>query len=190
VEYDFLTWTSFPSSVKLVNDEPEKATWLLVFDFLSVKPGASIRAEMKAKQEKVLYPKYVSGFAVDGWDGKEWKRIARLALPLGNFDWSEQRLDLVVPSGIMAIRGALAGGAGSSEGVPGFTWFDDLKIYQDDVLIYANDFSNWNPYIGAGLGGALTAVPAYLIAKKPEYALVGVIGALIGAGVGYMTAKP
>jgi hypothetical protein len=92
-----------------------------------------------------------------------------------------------VPTGIQSIRCNFAAGGGTPEGV---TWYDDLKIYQDGVLIYSNGFDNWNPYIGAGLGGVLTAIPAYLITKKPEYALVGLLGALIGAGVGYKTAKP
>jgi len=138
-EYDFLTWTSFPSSAKLFNDEGKAwAWWGYVYFGLKVAPGSSLSLRVKAKQENVLYSH--SHIPIGGYDGKEWRRIGALSLPLGTFDWTEHRRDLTVPNDIIAIASSPAGGAGSPD-KPGITWFDDLKIYQDDKLIYDNYFS-------------------------------------------------
>jgi len=138
-EYDFLTWTSFPSSIKMINDEPREWAWLGNVFQLSVKPGSKIRRVIKVKQQNVLYAG--SHTPIDGWDGKTWRRLANLWLPMGSFGWVEDVKELTVPSDVTAIRGHLAGGGSGSPETPGITWFDDLKIYQDDVLIYENYFS-------------------------------------------------
>jgi hypothetical protein len=194
-EYDFLTWTSFPSSGKIINElvsdwvnwqwPPE--SWPLV----AVTPGSVLKVVYNVKQQGVT-GRALSHFSVDGWNGSNWRRLANVPpewLPPGTWDWRHVEHSFTVPTDVTLIRFNPAGGDGTP-GAPGITWWDDLKIFQDGKLIYVNGFDNWNPYVGAGLGGVLTAVPAYLIAKRPEYALVGVIGALIGAGVGYVTAKP
>jgi len=184
IEYDFLTWTSFPSSIKLINDEPERAAWTKFYNAISVRPGFTLRVQIMAKQENVQY--YVGGLAVEGFDGKEWTRILRTKLPLGTFDWSIHSQEITVPANVVAIRLNMAGGAGEP-GRPGITWFDDLKIYQDNVLIYANDFSNWNPYIGAGAGGVVGGVGGYQLTKDiPTAVGVAALGALVGAAIGYL----
>ena len=75
-------------------------------------------------------------------------------------------------------------------GAKGVTWFDDVKVYQDNVLIYSNDFSNWNPYIGAGIGAVIGGVGGHLATKKPEYALIALPVAVIGGVVGWLTTSP
>jgi len=163
-EYDFLTWTSFPSSAKLYNDEGRGwvwAWWGWIFYDLPVTPGAKLAVKVKAKQQNVLYS--ASHIPIDGYNGKEWRRLWSLRLPLGTFDWSEHSRTETLPTDIIAIRSSPAGGAGSAT-APGITWFDDLKIYQDDKLIYENKFSNWLPYQIAG--AVITAIPIGLYAAR------------------------
>jgi hypothetical protein len=64
-------------------------------------------------------------------------------------------------------------------------WFD--KSLEDRFIF---EETNRNAAIGAGVGGIAGALAGYLITKNPLYALVGIPGALVGAAVGYYTAKP
>jgi hypothetical protein len=197
-EWDFLVWSTFPSSLKLVNFQTDRDFAYKPVDKLSVKPGSTVKVEIKAKIQDVAGPIYRwaagSRIRVTGWyPNREEHMFTEFPdhfIGTGTLDWHTVSFEGKIPAEINMISLYLTCGYASSKDKPATTWFDDLKIYQDGVLIYANDFTNWNPYIGAGAGGALTAVPAYLITRKPEYALVGIIGALIGAGVGYATAKP
>jgi len=197
VEYDFLAWTSFPSSLKAVNDGVERRMAGKNIVDLVVSPGAEIKAVIKAKQQNVLGPPaplsrlslVVSEAGVPPWSDITPKE---LMFPSGTFDWTEFQGVVTVPSGIRILRVVCNGGWGT-ETILGITWFDDLEIYQDDVLIFHEDFSNWNPYIGAGLGGVGGAIAGYLIKPKEPLvpALVGAcLGAVLGGGVGYFTAVP
>ena len=160
-KHDFLTWKSFPSSAKLTNDEIKGwAWWGYVYENLSVEPGAVLSIRVKAKQKDVTH--HVSHIPIDGFDGIEWRRMASLHLPLGTFDWKEHRRDIVVPPSIIAIRSSPAGGAGSEE-LPGITWYDDLKVYQDGDLIFSEDFTNWNSYIPYLIVGGIVSVIVGLI---------------------------
>jgi len=143
-EYDFLSWTSFPSSGKILNDT--RASWAYFFDGytpnLAVTPGSTVTIRVNAKQENVMY--MAGGIAVHRYDRAtgEWKLLTVLKLPLGSFDWQTFEHIFKVPSNVTVIRCRIrAGGSGVSTS-PGITWFDDLKIYMDDKLIYMNKFSN------------------------------------------------
>jgi len=185
IEYDFLTWTSFPSSLKIVNDVLNSWHWYSeVGRGTPVKPGGKLKVSVKAKLQNVVSNE--SHVAVDGWNGSSWVRLMDLGVKTGTIDWAEWNGETTVPAGIQYIRCNLAAGGGTPEGI---TWYDDLKIYQDGALIYANDFSNWNPIIGAGAGAAVGAVAGYALTKKPIYALAALPGALIGGIVGYLTVK-
>ena len=145
IEYDFLIWRSFPSSIKLINDEPERyvyAPWGLVAENIPVMSGATLKIECQVKQENVIYG--YSHLPIHGFDGKEWKWIKEVRIPKGTFDWSTQSLTISVPSGITLIRVTLAGGAGTPASL-GITWFDDLKVYMDDELVYDNYFTALRP---------------------------------------------
>jgi len=183
-EYDFLTWTSFPSSIKLTNDERREWAWTgWVFYGLPVRPGSKLTVKFKAKQQNVLYS--VSHVPIDGYNGSEWRRIVNFGLSLGTFDWTEHSRTITVPSDIISIRSSLAGGAGSPEAL-GITWYDDLRVYMDDKLIFSYDFGNWNPIIGAGAGIVGIGVPAYLYTKNIPVAIgAGVVASLVGAAIGY-----
>jgi len=163
-EFDFLTWTSFPSSLKQLNDEVGGWTWSGYFpDTITVRPGSTIKFEFNAKQQNVL-TQYRSHYRIIGFDGEKWVNIPRalISLPIGTFDWKHYETHFVVPANIKAIRGAPRGGAGMPEA--GITWWDDLKIYMDDKLIYENKFSNWLPYQMAG--AVITAIPVGLYATR------------------------
>lgn len=209
-EYDFLTWTSFPSSAKLICDEPE--TWVSGGDSppIGVRPGSTVKITVKAKQENVLYKH--SHIHIDEWDGKEWKMAVPLTvppypnIPFGHVDWTQfSSAEYIIPPSVTAIIFRPLGGPGSKE-APGVTWFDDLKIYQDGVLIYAEDFSKWDPLIGAGIGAGVLGVVVPAVVRVPEpgvsyeyqkpvlekepllaAGLAG-LGALMGGGVGLLTA--
>jgi hypothetical protein len=196
--YDFVVWRSFPSSAKLVSDRfDELASWpRFLAHGLSVKRGAKLTVQFYAKQENVLGEKGVkqasgvSRLSVYGSaDGKTWKYLSGIALPPGTFDWQLFSGELTVPSDVAVIRLYLGGGWGAP-GRPGVTWVDDVKIYQDGALIYSEDFSNWSPYIGAGLGAVAGGVGGYLATGKPEYALAALPVALVGGIIGWLTAKP
>jgi len=147
VEYDFITWTSFPSSLKLFSDEyrpppPAPMAGLNITDII-VTPGKNIRVVAKAKQQNVLEPRsritlYVSKDGRPPWT--DLVRDVRLQLPSGTFDWRDYSFTVTIPAGLPYMRVVANGGPGTPE-APGITWFDDLKIYQDDKLIYDNYFS-------------------------------------------------
>jgi len=150
---DFLTWTSFPSSVKLVNDTEKFLTWRIIPSekALAVNPGSKLHAEIRVKQEGILGP-YKSHLALRAAALPEWPVVDRIMIPNGTFDWSDFTVEADIPSNVSSILVYFAT-------VPkGTNWFDDLRIYQDGVLIYENKFSNWGPFIGipvpivAGLG--------------------------------------
>ncbi|RLJ01576.1 MAG: hypothetical protein DRP08_05350, partial [Candidatus Aenigmatarchaeota archaeon] len=88
-EYDFLTWTSFPSSLKIINDEPR---WLFYpCDVVQVDPTLPYSCTVKVKQlnvRKVREDLWGSGIRIMVWDGKEWKSRGGVEFPLGTWDWS------------------------------------------------------------------------------------------------------
>ena len=195
-EYDFLVWTSFPSSIKFwdIRAKVGIAVWSDWTPAIAVAPGNLVKVQVNCKQENVLYS--TSRAETWGWveAEKRWRKVFGLwvDIPRGTIPkFKTFTSEMKVPEDITAIRVRVGGGSGSPE-APGITWFDDLKIYQDDELIYSNDFSNWNPYIGAGVGAVATAIPAWLITRNP-LATLGVsvlVGAPLGGLVGYLTAKP
>ena len=149
VECDFLSYTSFPSSVKLVNVTDEVIyVWHIVADDISIKPGAKVTLECNAKQVRHVVEGEITGVRLDVLVGGKWLEpgFMWLPFPYGTFDW--QRIPPgtrtgIVPAGATVMKVALY-----AKGVKGdVAWFDDLKIFQDDILIYSNDFSNWAPVI-------------------------------------------
>ena len=121
-----------------------------------VAPGKSLKLLVKAKTKNIQYEP--SHIGIDGWNGSVWRRLASPPVaPLGSMDWKEISYSTIIPADIGDIRIYLYGSVGQS-------WFDDLKIFQDDALIYMNKFTNWLPYQIAG--AAITAVPVALYATK------------------------
>jgi len=189
IEYDFLSWTSFPSSLKMIYDGARGFWWFIPGSERPVKPGA-VRISVKVKKENVgltpgIDPEFRdSRVIIWGFNGAEWKWLGKMTVGYGTENWREYTGEVEIPAGIDLLKVQLRCGAGAKER-PAITWFDDLKIYQDDKLIYANDFNNWNPYIGVGVGGVVVAVPTYLYTKNvPVSVGAGVVGSLIGAAIG------
>jgi len=197
-EYDFLTWTSFPSSLKLTNDEKDVVIGAWTPN-LPIAKGDKLRVEVDVKQKDVPpepAPHVGKAFIWHRvWDGKEWAIWAWVPFSEREIpstpEWTKFSLyNVIVPEGFSAISFAPHLWGSGVPNTPGIAWFDNLKIYKNDVLIYSDDFNNWNPYIGAGAGGAAGALAGYLITRNPVYALAGIPTALIGAAVGIYTAKP
>ncbi len=198
-EYDFLTYTSFPSSVKLINDEVGQTAWWKTWVpySLPVTPGSTLRTEVKIKQQDVIN-RPESRVILLGLKAGEWVGSKDLGLgypfigyvPLGTFDWTLFERTITVPDDVPTIRLAYAGGAGTPERT-GLTWYDDLKIYQDDVFIYENKFSDWTP-VGAVAGGIIGGVTGELTKPiGPISPLIGALGGVaLGAGIGYALSQP
>jgi hypothetical protein len=82
-EYDFLTWVSFPSSIKMVCDEAAFAGALALPDH-PVKGGSKITLKLKLKGENIKAPPNNSHVVFATYDGAKWVEIAlqtQLELP-------------------------------------------------------------------------------------------------------------
>ena len=187
-EHDFFSFTSFPSSIKLINDEPEVIRYpkpeMKWFWTIPVDPEKIlIKTVVKVKQANV--PAIKGRIWAIGWNGVDWIGMGFPdELPLGSFDWITLETEREMPLNTSIVRLQLNGGGGTKE-KPSTTWFDDLKIYQNGELIYSNDFANWNPYLGAGLGGLAGGVGGYELTKDiPTTIGISLLGSLIGAGIG------
>jgi len=152
-EYDFLTWTSFPSSIKLVNDEsPQNKPFYKIAEGIPVKPHATLKAIYKGKTENSTEPPGGGNFVMvrllDAAGRYVTHKVAWIGY--GTIDWKDVQAVVTAPSEAAVMEVYIAGAGGRPE-MPAITWFDDLKIYQDDEFIYENKFSNWKPYILAGI---------------------------------------
>jgi len=164
VEYDFLDFISFPSSLKIRNSALTRTGRLLQLTF-PVKPGDKVVVKVMAKQENVSPQSRNSLIDFNMLINGEWRYWMGLGLPAGSFGWSPFEITGVAPAGItrFMLRGVWGGGSGD-DARPAVTHFDDLKIYHNDKLIYENKFSNWLPYQIAG--AVITAIPIGLYAAR------------------------
>jgi len=147
IEYDFLNWKSFPSSLKLTNKNPSDWVYGPYSAIIPIIPSSIISVKVQVKQENVIPPN-PSHVLIGGWNGEKWIDIpAKRETPFGTFDWASfDFYNTQIYPDTQALRVHVSGGGGRPE-TPGITWFDDLRIYRNDVLIYSNDFSNWAPII-------------------------------------------
>jgi len=190
VEYDFISFTSFPTSLIISNLSDQRYT-LRGSPAVKVAPNSTLKVDFSMKVQNVRI--------IEGWgsyarvygssDGKTWRQICLVPERDGAFgtrNWKTYSVVFVTPADINYVYVELVASAGLF-GKPGISWYDDLKIYQDDKLIYANDFSNWNPYIGAGALGIVGGAGAYQLTKNiPVSVGVATLGSLIGAGIGLL----
>jgi len=189
VEYDF--WPnciSPPSCRKVFNDEP---TWWYPWEAstptIRVLPNSNVTIKVWAKQENALNTEYKSVVSLKGWDGETYRWIppGGIGLPIGTFDWQEFEIKFPIPDDIIGIILRTAVGGGLSPETPCIIWYDDLRIYMDDALIYENDFSDWAPVIGAGLGMITLGYVGYTYPVEPlGKPLTTLLGAAVGAGLG------
>lgn len=135
IQYDFKDWVSIPSSVKLVSEKTDWPARIVLVEGLPVVSGRPIEVEFKAKQEGVLEEH--SMFVIHRWAEDTWKWGGQITTPLGTYDWQKIKGELSITD-TTAIHVAFWGGKG-------ITWFDDLRIFQDDKLIYDNYFSAIRP---------------------------------------------
>jgi len=187
VESDFLAWTSFPSSLKLIGID--ESAWSPLYDSIPVK-GVKLRIEVNVKQRDVLY--HQTHIHMDVWNGKEWKYIPELTgydrtkavwpIPFGTFNWTKFATEESLPMDAQVVRFKLVGGY-AEKGKPGTVWWDDLRIFQNGELIYENKFSNWKP-VGAVAGAVIGGVAGGIY--KPIGPIVSpLVMAVTGLGLGY-----
>ena len=143
IQYDLLTWKSFPSSLKVLNDVPAEPFFIGETGWLAVTPTKTIKFQIWGKGQRILGDR-PSRIAIDGRNGG-LIRLYDGFFPKGTFDWHLLEKTFAVPSGVTMINASWIAGNGYSVGQPATTWFDDLKIYQDDVLIYDNYFTAIRP---------------------------------------------
>ena len=151
---DFLTWKSFPSSLKLENvTEPVSYVWPTLAEGVPVTPSKPLRVEVYAKQ--VDSSLYHSGVRVDAWTGEKWYYAVGWLEFFGTFNWKK----FVVTSNPVQMDAKALKVMIFALGPKGkTTWYDDLRIYQDDILIYENKFTGLWPLtsviapIATGLG--------------------------------------
>ena len=197
LDYDQFVFNSFPSSLKLVNKEDRLRGWWVVFDNVPVTPSSVIQAEIAAKSNNVQTPIQPgdektrgSYLTIYGSSDGETYRYLDFLVPRetvrGIRDWGNYVQEHMMPEDVRFIRGRLVAAKGE-------TWFDDLKIYQNGVLIYTEDFTNWAPYtlaaFGAGIGGIIGEMYKP-IGPIVSPLIVTALGAMFGAGIGYALTSP
>jgi len=141
--YDFLQWTSFPSSLRVSNDEGINIRFRSR-QFIPVKTPATIRIEgnIKVENGSITEPAWI---AVVGWNaaGREVARFGTGGTVSQN--WVKMEASRDMPTGIANIELRMVCAGSGTKGKVATTWFDDLKIYQDDELIYDNYFTALRP---------------------------------------------
>lgn len=160
-EYDFLNYTSFPSSMKAINDEEKFVPINLLYDY-PVEGGDTVKVSAMVKGENIDE----SHIAVRYFDGETWRNAPKtpIFLPKGNYDWREITLETAVDTPAQMLRVTVYGGQGPGT-QPSTTWVDDAEVYVNDELVKAESFSNWTPYLVGGtiVGGVAGARYAEII---------------------------
>ena len=147
--YDFLTWVSFPSSLKLVSFpyvEGGARQWRpWIIRGIPVTPGKELKLQYNAKKQNLMFD---SSIVIYGLKGEEARWLGVVVAGTGTLDWRTYTRSspdrIVVPEDIKEIGLVFPCGAGVPPN-PGITWFDDLKIYMDDKLIYDKYFTALRP---------------------------------------------
>jgi len=188
VEHDFLSYTSFPSSLKCVNP---RSQYVGGGDYkgLSVTPGATLRTEVNIKQKDVY--ESLGYFHINSYYNEERKFLGELITlrRYGSFDWTKVVKEVKAPTDAKWITVDPTFPPGTTE-KPAIVWIDDLKIYQDDKLIYRNYFTPWKPVLGVGLGTVIGGVagvkyPVSRVGRSLPVIAAG-LGALIGGAAGVL----
>jgi len=135
--YDFLQWTSFPSSLKVDNDTGKSAnvTRKEAVDlyFVPVTTPARIRLECNIKTQNAVVdqPAWV---AIQGYDAKGNPVTgAHFTSSFAYYpDWVKSSAEYDMPAGVVLLAVRLVAAGSGVAGKMATTWFDDLKIYQDE----------------------------------------------------------
>ena len=137
MEYDLINWTSLPSSMKLVNETDELAyVWGKYIEAIPVKPNTPFIMVVNGKRDIIPLEQKYSAIRMD-YAGT-WDNIVSLHLPRESFEWMEITKTGVIPEDASHVDLRIF-----AKGINGDkTWFDDLRIYQNDVLIYENHFTD------------------------------------------------
>jgi len=193
--FDFLKWTSPPSSLLVVNEKGTSATiWRRGSPELYLvplpKPG-HVRLECNVMTRGAVeeHPAWVAaiGYGPDGrtvprtWfrtNVAYWPRWVRIS---GEHD---------MPEGVVMLAVRLVAAGSGVKGRPATTWYDDLAIYLDGELMYENKFTNWSPYAGAVLGAVLGGAAAWLSGRRKLCAAAAALAGAGGAALGWVLAKP
>jgi len=154
IGHDYLNYTSWPSSLKIVSEgygpvpvpDDEQPSF-------SAEKGDVFKAEVMVRQENVTSEhrsSYVllgngENLGFDSWEAE-------------SFDWIRSTKTFTeVPADVNMVRLQMRGGGTEDPSVPAVTWYDDLKIYKNDRLIYEDGFASYTPY-GVGVGIAVAGV--------------------------------
>jgi len=151
-EHDHLSFTSFPSSIKSINDtEKPNRNVLEVID--GIEEGDEIGVESQMKVENV----FGNAQAQVGIRDENNNRLLALFPGIeGTRDWGLVSGEKTAPAGADNIRIMAKGGRPPEAEQVALTWFDDYRVYVNGKLVFEDKFSNWTPYlVGTGLAGVV-----------------------------------
>ena len=191
--HDFLNFISFPSSLAIKTIRKFDSYYREGIDVRLPLPRAIVTVKTYMATKNAVSPP-PDGSAteitvIDPTGKTAFYPVSRLT---GTTPWTpiEKTIDFSGAPENMTLN--VFSRIGASDGInPSITWFDDLKIYQDDTLIYSDDFSKWDPVIGAGIGAPIGGAAGYLL-REPlgpmvSEAVGAVLGGALGGGVGLLT---
>lgn len=195
IKYDFSTWTSLPSSLRLTNDEDRSHVRFLTKNIPAI-PNSLLRLTVDAKKKDVTLSSerdsMIAVYAIKGEERPIW--LDAVEIGGGTSDWktySEWRSgrEIRVPSDITQLGVAYRAGARGQK--VAITWLDNLELYQNEKHIYKDRFNKWSPLIGAVVGGTIgfivpeTGVWLSSAERGLLLATTGV-GSILGGITGYL----
>jgi len=140
VEYDFLDWVSFPSSIKVINNEVRFEPIPILVDY-PVAGGETVTLSVMVKGQNI----YRSHIALRYFDGTVWKNAHLEYLPQGTYDWREIVTSGKIKSPAVKLRVHAFGGPSDVEGLIATTKVDDAKVWINGELIYETYFTAHRP---------------------------------------------
>ena len=140
--------------------------WYTVARDIPVTGGTKVSVEVQSRVRNVVpLEERGSYLAVHGFDGVEYRYLGFFNwLDHGTRDWELRVGEKTIPGDIRMLRVQLVSAGGTPER-PAETWVDDLRILQDDVLIYKNKFTSLWPLTGVALP-IVTGLGAVRFGKK------------------------
>lgn len=155
--YDFLNFVSFPSSLRLENDTGYTVTPKV--NYIPLKGPGKVRVECMVKVKGGYPAEKYNDKEMSAWVGFGGRDANRkfvedtygrtYPLVIGDQDWVKVVGEANMTPEVVWLAFSTDPAGSGTPGKVAYTWFDDLKIYLDGKLIYEDNFSNWNLYLGS-----------------------------------------
>jgi len=150
--YDFLDFTSFPSSFRLDSDtggnfnfvKVRQWGWFLVPVTITKPSKIRLEVNMKVLNGVAEEPAWVAMMGVDT-TGRDVDGTYTKTLDTYYPAWMKLSAEVTMPETVKFIEVRTVGAGSGVKGKVASTKYDDLKVYQDDKLIYDNYFTALRP---------------------------------------------